>query len=408
MKINYRNIKISSLMLILLSLIFIYASSTYLRSYYSFYIAVASYVGFYLISVCLGQKWRPGNTCIWALLALLACPLYAIYGKIDMLTTYLSGVIYLLFWHSAFIYLADNYEKKAIRRFIIINLCILVFNIVSTIKVLEMYPLAARAINGLAEGITEADIEVYTSMGCGSFGFIYGTVFLSLGIAAAFRAQNTTLKTKIFMIALFILVFNMILAAEFTTALLLTFTMLLFSLVMNSKNLTTNIVIVGIICLIIAVFNEQIIEWIRTLAATFNIEYLENKMDMIISASSNESLESLSRSKRYMESLHGFAQNPFFGIGKSGEHSQILDTFSAVGFFAIPYVMMLFSIFKNMRKYIDNKYSFIFATGVIILATLNPFVDPTIISLSFMLAPTVLYAFVPKLNTTHQTANNNH
>lgn len=402
MKINYRKIKISSLMLILLSLIFIYASSTYLRSYYSFYIAVASYVGFYLISVCLGQKWRPGNTCIWVLLALLACPVYAVSSASEVLTTYLSGIIYLLFWHSAFVYLADNYDRKTIKRFTIINLCILIPSILSTIRVLEVYPLAARAINGAAEGVTAADIAVYTDMGCGGFGFIYGAVFMSLGLAAVFRAQNVTMKTRIFAILMFILVFNMILSAEFTTALLLSFTMLLFALIMNSKNLRMNVILVGLICLLVAIFSQQILEGIKSIAESFNISYLENKMDMLIKASSSESIDNLSRTQRYMESLNGFASNPLFGTGKSGGHSQILDTFSAVGVFALPYLMLLFSMFKNLKKYIDKKYSFILAVGIIILETLNPFVDSTIISMSFMLTPALLYAFVPSSNTSEE------
>lgn len=396
MNVKQKNIWTVDVMLVMLSLIFIYTSSTYLRSRYSFYLALASYAAFFLISVFFRQKWRFDKVYFWALFAALVCPIYILNGAGGKLTTYLSGVIYIFFWYNIFVYLAENYTRKTIKKFAVINLIILATNILTTTRVLELYPLAARAINGKAEGITERDIALYTDMGCGGFGFIYGTVFLSLGIAAAFRAKDISVKMRVFAIVFYVLVFNMILAAQFTTALLLTVAMLLFCLVMNSKKLGINLFIIGVVCIFIAVFSQQILGLIQSIAEALNIGYLADKMDMVLSASDSDSIDSLSRSQRYMQSLKGFASSPIIGSGTSGGHSQILDTFSTIGIFAMPYVMLLFSIFKSMRRYIDKKYVFIFSAGILILATVNPFVDSTIISLAYMLTPTLLYCFVPQ------------
>lgn len=382
-------------MLVFLSLIFIYTSSTYLRSQYSFFVAVASYALFYVVSISVGQKWRFNNTYLWAGFSVLAIVFYFFAGASDKIALYLSGIIYLTFWVNAFLYLADNYDRKTIKRFAMVNLALLLTNVLTTIRVLEQYPLAARAINGMAEGITEQDVAIYTDMGCGGYGFIYGAVFLTFSLIAVFHAKDTTLKTKIFSILILILTFQMILLAEFATALLLTVILLLFSLVMNSKRLGLNLVFVGIICCFLVIFGDKILNWIHSAAVFMNIDYLAEKMKMLIYASGNDSMDSLSRTQRYMESINGFFSNPLLGSGTSGGHSQIMDTFSTIGIFAFPYVALLFSAFKHIKQYVDKKYVLILAIGILVLATLNPFVDSTVISLTFMMTPTLLYCFVP-------------
>jgi len=396
MQNNYVGRKQAFPILALLSVIFIYTSSTFLRSQYNFYLAFAAYVGFFCITACLRHKWRFNKTYVWAALATLACFVYYFGGAADKITTYLSGIIYITFWFNVFGYLSDNYDRKTIACFAVINIVILLTNILTTIDVLQVYPLAARAINGKAEGITDQDVAMYTDMGCGGFGFIYGSVFLSLGLSAAFRSKQISVKMRLFSIAVYVLIFYMILVAEFTTALLLTIIMLLFSIVMKSKRLHINVVIVGLISLIIVWFHKDMLDLVKSVAERFNVEYVVNKMDMLISASNNDSVGNLSRTQRYMESINGFLQNPLIGSGTAGNHSQIIDTFSAIGLFALPYVFLLFSVFSCMKKYIDVKYVLVFSIGVLILAILNPFVDSTVISLTFMLVPTLFYCFMPK------------
>ena len=110
-------IKYSNLMLVFLSAIFLYSSSTFLRTRYSFYLAVIAYAGFYVLSRYIGQKWRVTGTYAWAGLAAVASFMYFISGATDRITTYLSGIIYVFFWATTAQYLIDNYDKRTIFKF---------------------------------------------------------------------------------------------------------------------------------------------------------------------------------------------------------------------------------------------------------------------------------------------------
>ena len=389
-------IKYSNLMLVFLSAIFLYSSSTFLRTRYSFYLAVIAYAGFYVLSRSIGQKWRVTGTYAWAGLAALASLMYLFVGASSEVTTYLSGVVYVFFWSTAALYLMDNYDKKTILKFGIVNLVLLLFSVLVTIGVLTKYPLAARAINGLAEDITEADVAVYTAMGCGGFGFIHGFAAFSMALVTAIKAKNNSWKMRAFIIISYLLVFYMIFLAEFTTALLITAIVFLLCITAGSKNSIITYVLIAVFALLMIMYSEDVVRFIYSIAQKLDITYLENKMEMVLEASKRQDADSLKRVRTYMESINGFLSSPLYGTGTSGDHSQIMDTFSMIGIFAIPYVAMLISIFKNFAKRIDRIHSIIFMGTIIVLATLNQFVDSTIISISFMLTPLFLYCFAAK------------
>ena len=269
-------------------------------------------------------------------------------------------------------------------------------SVVVTISVLTEYPLAARAINGKAENITEADVEMYTAMGCGGFGFIYGFTIFSMALATAIKAKGRTWKTKAFVLVAYLLVFYMIFLAEFTTALLITTVLFLLCITAGNKRSYITYALVAIFAVLVFIFNEDLVHFLYSVAQKLDISYLENKMAMIIEASSKQDADSLERVRTYMASINGFLANPFFGSGTSGEHSQILDTFSTIGLFAIPYVAMLISIFRRFAKHIDRVHTVVFAGAILTLATLNPLVDSTVVSITFMLTPALLYCFAPK------------
>ena len=111
-----------SLLLILLSLIFLYSSSTFFQSKYSFYIAMASYAVFFVLSIALGMVWRLDRVALLAAIAIGCTALYYANGAADSAIPYLSGVIYMFFWSSVSRFLADNYEAEEIKKFCVFNL----------------------------------------------------------------------------------------------------------------------------------------------------------------------------------------------------------------------------------------------------------------------------------------------
>ncbi len=389
-------IKKTTLLLTFLTMIFAYTSSTLVRTRYSFYLAVAAYLGFYLISRSMGHKWRVNKTYMWGFFAVAASAMYVLVGASDRLTTYLSGVIYIFFWVNVFYYLMDNYERKTLMKFAIINTVILMVSVIITIRVLTEYPLAARAMNGLADGITEADVARYEAMGCGGFGFIYGFVVFSMGILSAVKAKALSTKLRVFMLVCYVVVFYMIFLAEFTTALLVSTIILMLTFVMGRKNAAVGYLLVGIMFVVLLLLGNNLLDILHKVAQKLDVSYLQTKIEMIMSSSANGSADSLKRVETYMESINGFLSDPIFGSGKAGGHSQIMDTFSTIGLFAIPYVIMLFSAFKKMGEYIKTTSLIILAFVIIVLATVNPFVDSTITSISFMLTPLYLALCAPK------------
>ena len=201
---------------------------------------------------------------------------------------------------------------------------------------------------------------------------------------------------RTFVIVAYLLVFYMIFLAEFTTALLITTIVFLLCITVGNKNSLITYLLIAVFAVLVFIFSEDLVRLLYSVAQKLDITYLENKMAMIIEASSRQDADSLARVRTYMKSINGFLANPLYGSGTSGEHSQILDTFSMIGIFAIPYVAMLISIFKNFAKSIDRIHSIIFAGTIIVLATLNPLVDSTVVSISFMLTPIFLYCFAAK------------
>ena len=389
-------VKYSSLMLVFLSAIFLYSSSTFLRTRYSFYLAVAAYLVFYVASRSIGHKWRVNKMYVWGFFAAAASVMYYLVGASDRLTTYLSGVIYIFFWANVFFYLMDNYERKTLVRFAVINTVMLLASVIITITVLTQYPLAARAINGLAEGITEADVARYEAMGCGGFGFIYGFVIFSMGILSAIRVKELTVKTKAFMLLSYLVVFYMIFLAEFTTALLVSAIILMVTFVMGRKNASVGYLLIAVVAVMLALLSDRLLDALYEISKTLDIKYLTNKLEMIIVSAAEQNTEDLKRISLYINSIEGFLSNPLYGSGKAGGHSQILDTFSAIGLFAVPYVVLLLSAFKKMGEYIRSINIIVFSASVLFLATVNPFVDSTITSISFMLTPLYLALFAPK------------
>ena len=386
-------------MLLFLSAIFLYSSSPFMRTRYNFYVAVIAYAGFYLISRLNGQKWRVTGTYGWAGLAALSSGMYFFVGAADRVTTYLSGIVYIFFWAMAAQYLMDNYDKKRVLRFGMVNLMLLLVSVIVTIRVLTDYPLAARAINGRADGITEADVARYIAMGCGGFGFIYGCTIFSMALVTVIKAKCRSWKMRTFAISAYVLIFYMIFLAEFTTALLMAAIVFLICITAGKKRNYIPYLLIAMVALLIWAFSDDVLRFIYYLAQRLGVSYLEHKMGMLLEASIRQNSDGLARAKRYMESIEGILSSPLLGSGKAGGHSQVLDTFSTIGLFAIPYVAMLVNVFKDFAKRINKFHIMVFAGTILTLATLNPFVDSTIVSISFILTPIFLYCFVPQNKT---------
>ena len=389
-------ISVKILFLILLGLLFVYSSFTYIRSIYSFYIAIGGYVSFWFITNLNHQKWPIRSVSLWAILALAVSFLYVLNGAGERLAVYVSGIIYILFWFNTFLYLVNNYSRKetiVFSSFCLLSVLICIF---STINVLKDHPLAARAMNGAAEGISDYDIVVFQRMGCGGYGFIYGCVFIGFALLCGFRSELVNKRQKMILIILHLLFVYLIVQSQFSTAFLLLIIYVTFIILTYSKWHLLSIILVCIFALALFISFQYILRGLSNIAYDIGAIVISDKLNMLNSSLGSRDVESLARTQKYMISINGFTSNPIAGSGISGGHSQILDTLSTIGMVGVVYVIFLLSIFKEMRIYIDEKYVTLFEIIVLLLAIFNPFVDSTLLSITYMLVPALLFSFAPK------------
>lgn len=393
-------IRVNSLFLIELALLFVYSSFTYIRSSYSFFVAIGGYVSFWIITNLNRQKWSiRSSILLWTILALAGSFLYVLNGASERLTTYISGILYIYFWFNAFLYLVNNYSRKETIFFSSFCLISILICVISTIRVLRDYPLAARAMNGLADGITVYDTTVFQRLGCGGYGFIYGCVFIGLALLCGIKSKLDDKRQRIILIVLYLIFAYLIVQSLFTTAFLLMLICIALSMLIDSRRYILSIIIVCIAGLVLLTTYQELLSGLANIASDLGATFISDKLNMLRSSVGSNDVESLARAQRYMTSINGFLSNPITGSGISGGHSQILDTLSVIGLLGVSYIALLLSIFKEMRKYIDDKYVTIFGIIVMFLGLFNPFVDSTILSITFMLVPALLFSFAPRFST---------
>ena len=194
-----------------------------------------------------------------------------------------------------------------------------------------------------------------------------------------------------------------ILKSQFTTAILLTGFGALLVLSISQKRKWINMVI-GVVLLIILILSyRSILTYISELSQKMKASFVSEKLRMLLSAEQSENVESLARYQSYMESIEAFFKNPIKGSGSSGGHSQIFDPFSSIGVFAVPYVIFLIVIFRKIREYVVGLYAIILELAVLVLAVFNPIAGSTIISITFMLVPTMLLCSSKKEDLASET-----
>lgn len=375
--------------LFFLTLIMTYDTLTFINAKYNFYLSAAFAVLFIAITYIQGYAWNFRHSRnIWFVLTFLTFFIMFANGAGEKWATYVSGIMHIFFWSNCFDFLMLNFRRKEIRTFLVVNLIILLISIIATLRVLELYPLAARALYGKAEGIS--DSSFLFDLGCGGFGFVYGLVYLSMGLLACMKEKIIT-RHKIIILLYLLLCYYLILYAEFTTGMIITILSVLLVLFYSDKHKVVFLFVACIIAILISSFYGVILESIDAFAKINNISILSDKVGLINNAIASKSVDSLSRAACYSKSIEGFLSSPIFGSGQSGAHSQIMDTFSYIGIFAIPYVVYLTKTIFAYADHIGKKYTHILAVMFYALAILNPFVDMTLVAIVFLLCPVAVF-----------------
>lgn len=385
----------STVVLFALSAIFVYSTSTFLRMQYNFYLAVGLYTGFIFITHSMGYKWKTLSSplTIWFFFCLMISLLLLHSTSRNIWVVHLSGYIHIYFWVGAFCFLADNFSLPILRKFIASNLFLLYICVIATIRALDLYPLAARGMYGVAEGIENTDH--LHKMGCGGFGFVYSFVYVTIGFMSAIMNKQLNPKERKWSIILLLCIMYMIMQAGFTMAILFSVFAIICCLFYVKNKRGDGILWLFILLMVIVVFHRNIIEEVQKFADLFGVAIVSEKMDNIMHALDSKDLMELSRFQVYSVSVEGFLANPIFGSGYSKGDSQILSLFSFIGFSGVIYIGLLHCSFQTIKSYTNRRYMNVMEAIAICLAVLNPFNDMTLMSMVFMFAPLILYVVYP-------------
>ena len=298
--------------------------------------------------------------------------------------TVLASFWYIIVSVIIFEYLS-NIKNNNLR---LVQLSILV-SCIATIIILNLYPLAARAIGGVGAG--SEDVNQLVKMGCGGYGYIYGLVPISYALVEWLinDAKKRFSMQKVFMIFLLVVVDLTIIKSNFTTALLVTVLGSLYALLIREKRYWT-IVVAGVLLLFVAFNLNSILISIKNIAINANMTLLSHKMDLLLSAQSSGDASSMARYIVFQKSIAAFLSNPILGSTDLGGHSFVFDTIGLCGIAGFVIVFGVINLFKQFRLVLEKKVIWGLTTIFVLLATFDTFSACNQIVMSFLVAPMII------------------
>lgn len=402
-------IKEKSLLLVLISALFVYSTCTFIRLQYNFYLAFLLYAVVFLLAWQNGLlkksfffhssiiKWFVVLTCFSSLLY--------IHGGAYQWTTFFGSYIQVLFWILAFEIVAKNFSEREISPYFNIHILLIIFWSFATIRALAMYPMAARAMYGHTSEILDTSFLHF--IGCGGYGFIYGLVFISIALCRKllFKREIFSRRNILYLIPIIIYGYTIIKAA-FTTALimLLLSVLLLFFYARTERNSTGTLVLFAIIVMILG-FYRDFMNLIYLIGESFGINTFMYKIDSITRALNAEDMEQLARFQNYDASWQSFLANPIIGSSEAGIDSQILVQLAYMGLGGLTYVGFIHSAFTIMRNYVDRQFVNIVEILTIFLTLFNTFNDMTSISVVFFLTPCLMLGKKSEITKKYEAAD---
>lgn len=238
------------------------------------------------------------------------------------------------------------------------KLSILIFLVtaINTLIVLQQYPMAAKIM--AMSGAQEAEKQIYASMGCGGYNYIYS---LAVGLMPVlFSKIKLSGFWKVIRLAMLVLSLIVMFMSQYTLALLLIITSFVLCIIYkNSTNSTARMI--GIVLVIILtgmayfVLPHVLTYFSRLISSDNGIS--TRLMQMASYMSTGEQGYDLGgRLERYGNSFRAFMNSPIFGIrlignGTIGGHSSLLDQLGCYGIVGtLPYVLFFVSNFKCLNS----------------------------------------------------------
>lgn len=313
-----------------------------------------------------------------------------------------SGLLQLLILPMLALYLYKRGDVKLSAFIFVVYLGINLITCYTTYTGCQIFPNASRE---LATGdATESPFYyIYLNANIGGFSFVYMMVlFLVLSICTIKNYKQISQKyfSLIFSIAFLIGIILAIIAAEYTTAILISSASLLLFFVKRKFNFKRVLLLGGFCLFAFWAFKPLIADGLMTIADNVESQNVSHRLtDLALSIEGKHTTKNSdmdAREDAYTKSISSFINNPVgnWNLASSGGHSFVFDALAIYGIGGLLLLIISFKIiFVNYVKPLQG--SFVYGYAVISflifisLATLNPKVFT-----NFMLFVLPLYAFL--------------
>ncbi len=345
--------------------------STYLTTYFYMLIVVTIFA-----SIVFGQRTKSFNRYISVLMPFLLFQLLSFFNQADGIVLWGYRVLLFLIpilagYHiiREQVFKIGGYGKGL--------LLFLGITMTTTIIGLINFPQAARILATI-ESANDPLAVLYTWNNIGGYDFVYIIVLLYPLLILAYKKKRVN---AFLTVVLTVAIFFLVLLSEYTTALLffLISTTLFF---MHRELSLRGLVIYSIVAILLMMTMEQTLsKFLRWLAEQINSENISERLNALSEGAEGIRNSEDDRVRLYEKSLQSFFGNPIFGTmlsggGRSGGHSQILDTLALYGTVGIALMIWMYRyIYILFIKPYEKKSGFGYVVWIMVQAILLSIVN---------------------------------
>lgn len=332
--------------------------------------------------------WNIGIKRVLKILPIFAIPfLDVLIGSTTTFTLLqgFSGILQLLILPMLAIFLFEEKRKKIAIGLFVLYIGINFITCFTTYQGCQLFPNASREL--ATSYVTESPFYyIYLSANIGGFSFVYTMVlFLVLSICTIknYKQLPHPKICLVLAIAFIIGIILAIIAAEYTTAILLVAVCLLLFFEKRSFKIK-RIMFWGIVALFtFATFKTHIADGIINIAGKIESNNISHRLtDLALSIEGKHTQDHSdmdAREEKYTKSITLFISNPIgsWGASRTGGHSYILDSLARYGIIGLVLLCFTFKIIytnyiKPLRGRFVYGYAVISFLLFLVMATLNP------------------------------------
>lgn len=333
---------------------------------------------------------------IFALPGLNIIPLIVDGSNIVQILQYISGLLQMMSYPLAAIYIIENRNYKLGRNLFILYIVINLITCITTYYGNIMFPGASRA---LATGMSENPVQLrsYQIANIGGFSFVYSMLMLVPVLIYTWKKRKTLSHGKIFgilSICYIIIIFFTLVAAEYTTAILLFILSISLFFIGNTLDIKKMMILGIILFSLFLILKGPIADALFYISENVESTNISERLKDLSFSLNNNNTDSANydsdliiRQNHYNKSFESFIANPLGSWTQKavGGHSFILDSLGKFGILGIFCILLLYV--KLYKLYVlplkgNNCYGYVLFTFFVFIIT--TFVNPMLLLDSIM------------------------